>query len=109
MTAIQGEMDLFSAHKPREQKVHANSIAAYHEMSTELSGRALTVLRIYRDAPAPMTDRQVLAALDPTKQDMNFVRPIITRLVDANAIVDVGSTKCKATNRTVRVCQFNRG
>ncbi len=55
---------------------------------------------------APMTDREIAGVLG--EDDLNNVRPEITRLRDAGLVREVGNTKCSITRRKVRLVR-NKG
>ena len=53
-----------------------------------------------------LTDREVARSLG--YDDMNAVRPTITRLVQEGRLREVGTKKCRESGRTVRVCAMSR-
>lgn len=80
---------------------HSNSLAASEQMQTIITARRAAITAWLRDY-GPATDRQVRDALFGTNADMNMVRPRITELLDAGALVECGSVECEVTGRRVR-------
>ena len=86
-------------------RIHQNSRAAYRELDRQT--RAETILETLGKSPVPMTDREIRDALGFT--EMNMVRPTITNLLDDGRLIEVGSTLCEETKRTVRLVTVCRG
>ncbi len=84
----------------RPQAVHEHSIAAYSQGEATFSRRALQVLAWIR-ANGRASDRQVMEGLG--FREPNAVRPRITELIDRGALLEVGSTTCPVTGKTVRL------
>lgn len=82
--------------------IHANSRAAWRTLN--VPGRNREVLEKLDDIGAPATDRQLCYALG--KQDLNYCRPSITRLIQEGLLVEVGDTECPITHRQVRRVWF---
>lgn len=68
--------------------------------------RKAMVLGAYQTMKEPLTDKEVMTLLD--FNDMNSVRPRITELVAEGKLAEVGSTRCKITNRNVRLCEVSK-
>jgi uncharacterized alpha-E superfamily protein len=79
--------------------IHPNSAAAW--VAFDHSTREALVLSAYRLAGVPLSDRQVAGNLG--FQDMNMVRPTITRLCQEGRLVERGSVVDSLTKRTVRL------
>lgn len=84
--------------------IHSHSVLAYHQELPKLSRRALAVLNWIEYHPK-VTDREVMRGLGFS--DMNAVRPRVTELVDAGALVEVGERRCPVTGKTVRVLDLS--
>lgn len=80
--------------------MHANSLSAYRSEADRLSKRAWLVLA-YLSNHGPLTDRQVMEGMG--FKEPNAVRPRITELVGAGKLLEVRSTRCPVTGKTVRV------
>lgn len=80
--------------------IHENSVAAYHSEADRLSRRAWLVLA-WISQHGPATDRQVMEGMG--FKEPNAVRPRITELRDAGMLLEIRSTKCPVTGKTVRV------
>lgn len=81
---------------------HQHSHAAHAEIEadgTAVSREALVLECILRHGP--MTDRAVMTRLG--FGDPNAVRPRITALIQRGALVEIGSTVCPYTHKTVRL------
>ena len=93
--------------RPRPQRIHEHSREAYKstEVQAKLGERDRSVLATVRQC-GPMTDREVKLALG--FEDMNNVRPTITRLVAMDLLIENGSTKCQESGRKVRLVQVPR-
>jgi len=81
--------------------IHNNTINSYIEELPRTSRRARHILDFFLETGGTYTDRQVMQELGYS--EMNQVRPRITELVKAKLLKEVGSTKCKTTNKTVRI------
>lgn len=84
--------------------IHQNTRAAWRTL--RLEPRKAAVLEAYHERGA-MTDRQVAKHLG--FHDMNTVRPVITKLLQADVLVEVGDAKCSTTKRTVRLVDIAEG
>jgi predicted transcriptional regulator len=91
------DLPLF-AHRP--QRMHANSIEAYHEDRGKLSGRALAVLADVK-ARGPGTDREIAARMGYTHR--SAVQPRISELVELGLLHETGRSLCRETMKRVRV------
>ena len=80
--------------------VHENSIAAYHSSVPMISRRARMVLEWVRKN-GQATDRQVMQGLGFIEP--GAVRPRITEAIAMGMLREVGSTRCPATGKTVRL------
>lgn len=82
-----------------------NSAQSLTEEATSgrLSRRAQAILSEARERACPFTDRQMLHWLG--KSDPNYVRPRITELLEAGALVLFDNVKCPQTGKTVRRCE----
>jgi hypothetical protein len=83
-----------------KKRIHHNSIEAFDAIEDERSERAELIYRRLLNAPRPMTDRELMAALG--FQDPNAVRPRITELIDNRWLVETGSVECPVTSKRVR-------
>lgn len=81
--------------------MHDNSVSAFRSLN--VSDRAATVLRVYVDSLAPLTDREVMRRLGFT--DGNAVKPRISELVDAGLLEEHGDTIDAETHKRVRLCR----
>jgi hypothetical protein len=52
------------------------------------------------ESGAPMTDREICVALK--QQDLNYVRPFITRMLERGIIRQHADRRCLVTGKTVR-------
>ena len=85
--------------------VHENSTKSYEEHKAK--GKSVAYRKKIMDALAlaePLTDRQLMNLLHVT--DPNLVRPEVTRLKQAGAIVECGKVKCPETGKTVRTVKI---
>ena len=81
---------------------HGNSLAAHDAASPRLNARALHILAwMIREAGPGLTDRQVRDGFAPG-QDMDYVRPRITELVDAALLFEVDKILDHLTGVRVR-------
>ena len=60
------------------------------------------ILEVYNSNGLPLTDRDVLNILNPSSDDLNYVRPRISELLKEGRIKEICSVK--EGNRTVRMC-----
>ncbi len=81
--------------------MHANSLKAFSEARATLGTRCLSILKVITESAAPMTDREVMAAMG--QSDPNYVRPRITELKLKRLVFEVGETKDEVTGKTVRL------
>ena len=89
--------------------IHANSSKSLKEQKakgkTEHFRLAIFGLMVARNVP--LTDREVMSILQ--EQDVNNVRPEITRLKQDGLLVEVDKVKCLWTGKSVRRCRWNYG
>lgn len=85
--------------------IHANSLTAYRSELPKLSTRAQAILEWIRDH-GPRTDRQVMEGMG--FREPNQVRPRITELIEAGALMEVCSVSCPVTGKTVRKVDIRR-
>jgi hypothetical protein len=73
-------------------KSHDNSLEAFRAEVNTFSRRTRLIYDTYRNSASPMSDRQVLHSIfGPDENDMNKVRPRITKLRDDGWLEEVGS------------------
>jgi len=84
--------------------VHINSLVAYHEEITKLSGRKKKIYG-HLAMEGPRTDRQVRDELYPG-YDMNHVRPRISDLVKGGWLKEIRKIKDDVTSKPVRVIRI---
>lgn len=82
--------------------IHPNSLRSWVELP--ISDRENEILEVYTRATAPLTDRQIAKAL--RKQDLNYVRPTITRLLQRRILEERGERVDPETSRRVRAVQI---
>ena len=82
--------------------IHQNSLFSWHQF--DMPKRSRLVCKALAEIGHPETDRRLCHKLG--QMDMNYVRPAITRLIDDEVLVEVGSVKDLTTNRTVRKVWF---
>ena len=86
--------------------IHDNSRQSYRE--NESSGRGATyrkrIVQLLATTGQNMTDRQILTTLNV--EDVNNVRPEITRLKQAGVLEESGKVKCPVTHKTVRTVRM---
>ena len=80
--------------------MHINSIEAYYQEVSKLTGRRADVYRTVKARGTPVTDREVMALLG--FRDMNAVRPRISELVKHGLLRECDSTPCPVTGKKVR-------
>lgn len=94
------ELD-FTEKKPAKA-IHPNSTLSHRQQKergqTEHFRRR--IWEILRDANRAMTDRELMDVL--SEDDVNNVRPEVTRLKQDGLISEVGKTICKWTGKKVR-------
>lgn len=84
-----------------KHRTHTNSSSSYR---AGRAGRATTEVRVkavYRACDHPLSDREVGQALKMT--DLNGCKPIITALIQAGELKEVGKMTCPVTGRMVRL------
>ncbi|MFA5265067.1 MAG: hypothetical protein WC378_14680 [Opitutaceae bacterium] len=81
---------------------HTNSAAslAQERDNGRLGRRAEAVLMALRSFQSPPTDRMIAEKLGYA--DLNAVRPRITELIELGLVVEMRSTTCQVTGKTVR-------
>lgn len=84
--------------------IHQHSIEAYHGEQPRLTRRAQRIVAWLELHPRK-TDREIMRGLGYS--DMNSVRPRVTELVDAGALVEVGEKRCEVTGKTVRIVDLS--
>ena len=85
--------------------IHDNSRKSHKEHESSGLGNTYRkkIVALLTAAGVPMTDRQILNTLNV--EDVNNIRPEITRLKQGGAIEECGKIKCPITGKTVRtVC-----
>jgi hypothetical protein len=83
--------------------VHENSVESNKLFDKE--AREALVVHIYESARGtPLTDRQVLQRTG--QEDMNYVRPSITGLIERGLAQEVGKALCPVTKRRVRLVRL---
>tara|TARA_X000001388_G_scaffold28812_1_gene20349 strand:- start:342 stop:620 length:279 start_codon:yes stop_codon:yes gene_type:complete len=80
--------------------MHNNSLKAYYEEKPKLSKRSKDIYNFFKENERMYTDREVQLALGFSEP--NQVRPRITELIKTGMLTEMGKTKCKYTNKTVR-------
>lgn len=84
--------------------IHPNSRAAYDRHDKQK--RSDAVIKAMQLIGKPATDREILASMvfvtGVKTDDMNYVRPTITHLVDAGVIVECENVECHESHRMVR-------
>lgn len=81
--------------------IHPNSKKVYEEEKPKLSKRAQIIYDALCKTKEPITDRQVQVVLGFAERGM--VQPRITDLINAGLVWECGKTKCKVTNKQVRL------
>lgn len=81
--------------------LHENTINSYIEEIPKMSRRARHIYDFFLETGGTYSDREVMQQLGYS--EMNQVRPRITELVKAKLLTEVGSIRCKTTNKTVRI------
>jgi DNA-binding Lrp family transcriptional regulator len=84
--------------------IHDHSRKAYHEEGAKLSKRARQVLD-YLELHPRSTDREIMRGLGFVEP--NSVRPRVTELIDAGALVEVAAKQCPYTLKTVRIVDLS--
>jgi len=100
-----GQGSLFDERRPTghgSHRMHENSQRSWREL--DFTGRKLDLCRALAELGVASTDRQLCQHL--RRQDMNYVRPAITRLVRDRIFAEVGSVTDGLTNRRVRKVWF---
>lgn len=86
--------------------IHDNSRESHRE--NESSGKGGTyrqkIINLLVLSGRAMTDRQIITALNV--QDVNNIRPEITRLKQAGCLEEAGKTKCPITGKIVRTVRY---
>lgn len=80
-----------------------HSYRSIRTVNTE--SREALVLSVYKSKGTPLTDREVMEALE--MHDPNMVRPRITRLIAKGILKETGSRQCPSTNRLVRTATID--
>ena len=80
--------------------MHKNSIVAHR--TNRYGDRHRAILAAYQRSDTPLTDRQVKEVLG--YDEMNAVRPRINELIDCGALIEMSSSRCPVTGKTVRRC-----
>jgi hypothetical protein len=83
------------------RRMHGNSLAAFDQL--DVAGRRQEVLKAYAEC-GPLTDREVMVRL--RHHDPNKVRPRITELVKAQALLECGERYDVVSGRRVRICRL---
>ena len=74
-----------------EHQMHGNSLAARVSTRKETAERKAAIIQCLTSAGHSMTDRQILNALFPGREDMNLVRGRISDLKKDGILREVGS------------------
>lgn len=85
--------------------MHSNSLESYYSIKYKLTGRRAKIFKFIL-LRGKCTDRQVMTGLG--FQDMNSVRPRISELVEAGALVEVATVIDQTTKKPVRVVDVRR-
>lgn len=82
--------------------IHPNSTASYNEQREKGKTNHFrkAIFDLLSNSKAPMTDRDFMVALN--EDDVNNVRPEVTRLKQDGLIVEVGKVTCPYTGKKVR-------
>jgi predicted HTH transcriptional regulator len=85
--------------------IHQHSLDALEEIREDGSKqtREQRILQVFAEH-GNMTDRAVLARINPGSDNLNYCRPRITELIRKGKIEEKGSTQDSVTGKTVRVC-----
>ena len=86
--------------------IHPNSQEAYQDIRENLTKRAKLIYGTFLEKDRAMTDREVKDILNFS--DMNSVRPRITELIDSGFLTEVGSVRCRTTNKRVRQVKLTK-
>jgi len=91
--------------KPKEPKrIHPNSVKSYRGVNiSKRDGQVIAALT----GSDGMTDREIMHATGLPEK--NSVSPSITRLKQVGIIVEIDTTKCPTTGKTVRIVKLNNG
>lgn len=92
---------------PMSKVVASGKPPAIKKAVTDLTVREGEVVDAIRCAGCPLTDREI--ALFCGYDDMNAVRPSITRLVQRGVLFEAAQTYDEHTNRTVRKTGISEG
>jgi hypothetical protein len=87
----------------RGHRMHDNSREVIRDERKRFSDRSAAILAVFNDAPAPMTDREVMLCFGWT--DPNKTRPRISELIDAGLLRECGKTTDAITGKTVRLVE----
>ncbi len=87
--------------RPDGRGRHDHSLAAHTGIEHALTGRRAEIVAWLRDH-GPATDRQIVAGLYFEGADMNLVRPRVSELLDANALVEADKVRDAVTGMMVR-------
>lgn len=80
---------------------HENSLAAHEAGVAERFSRSAEIVA-WLAGHGPATDREIAAGLFGERADMNMVRPRLTELFNAGAVVEVDRVRDAVTGMTVR-------
>ena len=80
---------------------HENSLAAHDVGCAVRFGRRAEIVAWLNDH-GPATDREIATGMFGDRADMNMVRPRLTELLDAGAVVEVDRVRDGVTGMTVR-------
>ena len=87
--------------RPDGRGRHDNSLAGHAGIEHALTGRRAEIVAWLRDH-GPATDREIVTGLYFEGADMNLVRPRVSELLDAHALVEVDKVRDAATGMMVR-------
>jgi hypothetical protein len=77
--------------------VHRNSLSAYH--SEDFNPREQAIVACLDASSVPLTAREIAGRLG--FQDLNAVKPRLTRLKDIHAVCEAGDVRCPVSGKTV--------
>lgn len=83
-----------------KKRVHDNSIDAYHQEEQKLSAREQAI-KDWITEHGPHTDREVAYGMG-FGENLNAVRPRITKLLEKQKLMSVGNVQCSFSKKRVR-------
>ena len=84
--------------------MHSHSLEAFNQITAEGSRdtREKRILNVLSTSSEPLSDYQILQALKPKSDDMNYVRPRISDLYEKGILTEGPRTKSHDGRRNVR-------